>query len=232
MKKAIVVLIPIMFLVIGIISIGIPSSFASATDPVEGTPGSGHSVSYDHWSVLNVVETITPLGGGNWKYSYEFTNTEAASIWHFGVWTTFDAGLATQTTFAGMPASWDADGHPITGIESGYDARNLDPNIIWVSHTWDNPWPHSPAPIQVGAHVLGFSYTANVLDATPKYYFYEIYDWYLEGGKVTALGLTGSLSVIPEVPFGTIMSFLSMFIAFVGFVAVKRFRFRPKFLLR
>jgi len=36
--------------------------------------------------------------------------------------------------------------------------------------------------------------------------------------------------VIPEVPFGTAMTFLSMFIAFVGFLGFKRLR--PKIQLQ
>jgi len=40
---------------------------------------------------------------------------------------------------------------------------------------------------------------------------------------VFSLKLCTPQQVIPEVPFGTILSFLSMFIAFVGFVGFKRF---------
>jgi len=35
-------------------------------------------------------------------------------------------------------------------------------------------------------------------------------------------------SVIPEVPFGTIMGLLSMFVALIIFVGVKRFRYKSK----
>jgi hypothetical protein len=177
---------------------------AQITDPSSLSPGVSESsgsntVFYDHWSVLTVIETITDLGGGKWRYSYEFTNTETKPIWHFGVWTNFDAGYATQTTFDQMApfGTWRADGHHITEVRAEYDARNLNPNIIWVSHTWDNPWPSSPNPIPVGAHVSGFSFTANVLDTSPKYYYYETWGSYLPDGRVTAVGLT---SVAPPAP--------------------------------
>jgi len=41
---------------------------------------------------------------------------------------------------------------------------------------------------------------------------------------VFSLKLCTPQQVIPEVPFGTILGFLSMFMAFVGFVGFKRFR--------
>jgi hypothetical protein len=41
---------------------------------------------------------------------------------------------------------------------------------------------------------------------------------------VFSLKLQTPQQVIPEVPFGTILGFLSMFMAFVGFVGFKRFR--------
>lgn len=41
---------------------------------------------------------------------------------------------------------------------------------------------------------------------------------------VFSLKLQTPQQVIPEVPFGTILSFLSMFMAFAGFVGFKRFR--------
>lgn len=41
---------------------------------------------------------------------------------------------------------------------------------------------------------------------------------------VLSLKLQTPQHVIPEVPFGTILSFISMFIAFVGFLGFKRFR--------
>ncbi len=170
-------------------SVGVEYS-GTTVDPVHNLDGflKSSSFCYDHWSVLNVVETVTDLGGGVYKYSYAFTNTETSSIWHFGVWTNFSAGTTTQTTFSEMPTTWNADGHPITDA-GDYDARNIDPNITWLSHTWDNPWPSSPNPIAIGASVSGFSYHTNVLDTSPKYYYYEIYGSYLSGGCVTAVGL-------------------------------------------
>ena len=162
------------------------------------------SVSYDHPSVLNVTENITSLGGGTWKYSYEFTNTENSPIWQFMLWTTFDAGNNTQTTFTQIP-SWMADGHDVNSISSLYDARNLNPNIKWFSHTWANGLQNSPDAIPVGKFVSGFSYTANEYDTNPKYYGYEVYGSYgLNTGKVTAVGLTsGAAPTTPTISIST-----------------------------
>ena len=227
--KKIVVLTSVIFLV-GVLSIGFTvSPVAAADDAVPGVP-SGDSVSYDHWSVLNVFETITDMGGGTYKYSYEFTNTEPTAIWHFGVWTTFSTGAVTTFDQTG---TWPVhDSHDINAVATEYDARNLDPPIIWLSHTHDSGFPTSPNPIPVGAYVSGFSFTASVLDGSPKLYYYEIYGSYAvtdPEGKLTAIGITvpGDFFVIPEVPFGTAMTFLGMFIALIGFAGFKRFR--PKF---
>jgi hypothetical protein len=90
-----------------------------------------------------------------------------------------------------------------------YNAHNLDPNIIWVSHTWDNPFPYSPHPIPRGTYVSGFSFIAHVLDTSPKYYYYEIWGSYLPSGRVTAVGLTGvsptiSQKMVRSVQFGEV----------------------------
>jgi hypothetical protein len=135
------------------------------------------------------VETITDLGDGTWQYSYEFTNAEDSPIWMFGVWTTFDAG--TATTFDQTP-SWYAYSDDINEVIPEYDARNLDPDITWVSYTWAPDWPNSPDSIPVGASVSEFSYVAVVYDPSPKYYFYETYGNYAgTAGYITAVGLTG-----------------------------------------
>jgi hypothetical protein len=161
-------------------------------NPVHGQ-NSTSSVVYNHTSLLSVFETITPLAGGIWRYSYEFTNKEPTAIWHFGVWTTFQGGdSATAKTFDQMIpyGTWIAAGVNITGVISPYDARNLDPQITWLSSTWDNPWPNSPNPIPAGAFVSGFAFNATVLDKRPKYYYYEIYGSYIPNGVLTAVGLT------------------------------------------
>jgi hypothetical protein len=173
---------------------GIVSAMSPNDDPVSTKLDkeiSVRAVSYDHWSVLNVVETITDLGDGTWQYSYAFTNTEDSPIWHFYVWTTFDAGTSTQTTFA-QTSGWTANGHDINGVISEYDARNLDSDIIWISQTWAPSFPNSPDSIPVGASVSGFTYIANVYDPSPKHYGYETYGNYAgSDGYVTAVGLTG-----------------------------------------
>jgi len=227
MKKTIVALIPVIFLV-ALLSRGTPSSFASATGAAEGPQGSGHSVSYDHWSLLTVVETITDLGAGTWRYSYEFTNTETSAMWHFGIWTRF---VTTSATPFSLP-DWDAHLYDIWGVYSAYDARNLDPLIIWLSATEGHPWVTPSNPLPVGA-IAEFSFEANVFDSSPKYYYYEFVGTYAGPPDlpVTAVGLTGPVTpVIPEVPLGTVMSFFSMSIALLGFVGFKRFRskFRPQ----
>jgi hypothetical protein len=163
-----------------------------AADPIRGDAADSvgpRNVVYDHWSLLNVKETITDLGGGTWKYSYEFTNTDVDGIWHFGVWSHF--GTSFPTIFV-EKGDWYASGLSIEEVIPPYDARNLDPDIVWVTSTWGPNWPYSTNPIVVGEHVSGFSFTANVYDPSPKYYFYELQGSYAgESGIISAVGLTG-----------------------------------------
>jgi len=145
-------------------------------------------VIYDHWSLLDMKETITDLGGGTWEYSYELTNTDADSIWMFMVWTTFET--ANPTPFG--KSNWSANSIHIDSAYPEYDARNLDPNIIRVSYTWGPDWPCSTNPIEVGENASGFSFTANVYDPSPKYYGYELQcNRAPDTGIVSAVGLTG-----------------------------------------
>ena len=150
------------------------------------------AVSYDHWSVLNVVETITDLGDGTWQYSYEFTNTDTSDIWHFGVWLHSTILPGSSTLFSQTPTWSTDDGVPIDSIGSAYDARNLDPDIVLGKNTWAPGWQYTTDPIPVGTYVSSYSFIANVHDPSPKYYFYEFVDSYAaETGYVTAVGLTG-----------------------------------------
>ena len=189
--KLITAMILTLFLV-GMLNMGVDLSFASSDNPFDnGSTGTG-TVSYDHWSALTVVETITDLGGGTWKYSYSFINTETDYIWLFWVYTKFTT--SAETTFVEKPG-WMVIGYDINTVHSIYDARNLDPGLTWLVGTWPPDW--TPAgttgdPISVGMSVSGFSFQANVYDPSPKYYGYELHGNYgVVTGKVSAVGLTG-----------------------------------------
>ncbi|MFX0108364.1 MAG: hypothetical protein ACFE7R_08780 [Candidatus Hodarchaeota archaeon] len=165
-----------------------------------GVSENSHTVHYDHWSIVTIVETITDLGGGTWKYSYKFTNTETDYIWTFAVYTTFD--ISTPTTFA-EKSEWAIDILDIDKVIPIYDARNLDSAITWLIGTWPYDWTElgtTEDPISISLSVSGFSFLATVYDPSPKYYVYELHgNWGGNTGKVSAVGLT-----VPVVVLATI----------------------------
>ena len=83
--------------------------------------------------------------------------------------------------------------------------------------------PSGPQKVQIWAPPLVVGKYDIVMDANNNGVFDAGTD------LVDSLLITG-FNVIPEVPFGTAMTVLSMLIAMVGFVGLKRFR--PKFRLQ
>jgi hypothetical protein len=181
------------------------SAQADGTVPPRGAPSvdrvpirsplAVQSVCYDHVSPIEVTETITDLGGGQWRYSYAFTNSEPFAIWLFAVWTGFETSQVT--VFADSPDSWSAYSSPIDNVIPEADARNLDPSITWASATEDSDWPYEcPNRILSGSLVSGFSFVATVLDENPKWLAYDRVGYYFgEEGCFTAVGQTGGASL-------------------------------------
>jgi hypothetical protein len=154
------------------------------------------AIQWDHWSPLTVGETITDIGGGNYKYEYSFVNTDISPIIAFAVYLTFEA---QQTTIFSTHPDWNRVlcFAPMNVVAPTLDARNLDPAIIglvyidngrqYVTHT---EWPYETA-IKPGEYASGFSFIASVYDSSPKYYCYELFPYPTGlGGKVAAVGLT------------------------------------------
>jgi hypothetical protein len=66
---------------------GSAGTWASNRDPIGNGPSS--MLAWDHTSQVSVVEGISDIGSGYYRYSYQIANNEAAGIWHFGIYTTF-----------------------------------------------------------------------------------------------------------------------------------------------
>lgn len=137
---------------------------------------------YDHDSISTVVETITPLGGGQYRYDYTVTNGEPLPIWHLFVYTEFSVHTITPLA---LP-NWDASLNDLDGVYSGYDARNIDPDLAWSIGTYQAGWPTGPDALEPGATAIGFSFIANVLDTSPKLYAYETQPTYIGNGNPAA----------------------------------------------
>jgi hypothetical protein len=173
----------------------VPQGLAVPVDPTALVISNDNTINWNYSSPLNVIETITNLGGGSYQYEYSFINVDTSPIWNIGIYTTF-GGTANVTNFTGYP-TWGSATDAITDVLPEYDARNLDPSILEVPHTWTMPWEDPVTSIQVGASVSGFSFTAPTYDASPKYYSYETlasgYTQTNGTGNVAAVGQT-----IPE----------------------------------
>ena len=147
-------------------------------------------------SPLTVYETITDIGGGDYRYEYSFENVDDALIHSFGVYTEFVTD--GENTFTGHP-TWIA---PISALVTDfypeYDARNLNPDILYMNASGYEWYGINPSyAIAVDEEAYGFSYISSVFDSTPKYYQYETIasgNAHTNGtGKVAAVGTT-----IPE----------------------------------
>jgi len=167
-------------------------------NPTTGGSG-GNSIAWNYLSPLNVIETITDLGGGSYQYEYSFTNVDTSPIWHFGIATNFVTNGGAGGSLPGGHASWGGPAWvPNSNMLANYVATNLDPANLGHTNTWTTPWQDSATSIQVGEVVSGFSFTASVYDSSAKDYFYEtIASGYTQTNGTGNVAAVGTTSIIP-----------------------------------
>ena len=157
----------------------------------------GAAIVWDYDSPLTVIEDVTNIGGGEYRYEYSFVNEDSVPITFFGVYSNFEA--LTESTFAGLFPTWETNRFRLVDIIAPrLDGRNLDEAIIGVAST-DNcrdlvvetVCPRETA-IQPGQAVAGFSFIASAYDISPKYYFYSTPDsgYIAYTNRVAAVGTT------------------------------------------
>ncbi|MCK4293627.1 MAG: PEP-CTERM sorting domain-containing protein [Planctomycetes bacterium] len=157
----------------------------------------GAEIVWDYESPLTVVEDITDIGGGEYRYEYSFLNEDTLPITTFGVYTRFEAQV--ETTFTGFEPTWGG-GYFFFVYHVGhmFDGRILDEAIVGFSRTENclhlriGTVCPGEAGIQPGQSVEGFSFIASVYDASPKYYFYSTPDsgYAAYTGRFAAVGTT------------------------------------------
>ena len=160
------------------------------------------AIVWEYDSKVQVTETITDIGGGDYQYSYTLVSNDPAAIWDFRVYTTFyvEPFSSPSSTFTGDSLWKDPpQSDEVDTLDPMYDARNLDSNIqcaIWTGYEYWNR-PDDSDGILNGQTAVGFSFTANVFDNSAKYYSYTTIDTNGDGpyfqGTFSGVGQT-----IPE----------------------------------
>ena len=128
---------------------------------------------WEYDSPLTVVETITDIGGGDYRYEYSFTNVDTSTIWEFNLYTTFN--VQPENTFSGYEKWESVRFHSIEQLVSQRDPQVLDAEIlgtVWTGYEYWIPYFGEESGIQPDDYAGGFSFTSNVYDVSPKYYSY------------------------------------------------------------
>jgi len=179
--------------ILDLVLLGLSSSTdATIIDPDYSNPGSsGPRTTYDYDASAVMVETITDMGGGKWKYDYTLTNNDADSIWYCKVW--FDqisASVSALRTWVGHELTWNSDSHsdPTYYRLPGPLGQPFD------ICTWGRfNWPLGPDQIPLGATWEGFSAVLSFYDSSPKQFGYIVNRHYWANDHLDAVGWT-----IPE----------------------------------
>lgn len=156
------------------------------------------AIVWEYDSPLTIVETITEIESGTYLYEYSFENTDTSTIWDFVLYTTFN--VQPVDTWDGYDVWVNPQFTTVQQLSSAYDPHILDDEIIggiWTGYEYWTPVFGEEEGIQPNDEAAGFSYVANIFNATPKYYCYTTIETngpgpYLQG-NVSAVGQT-----IPE----------------------------------
>jgi len=175
------------------------ASMASAQEnPI--LPGSGGNTLLSSGpNLLDVRESIVPLGDGRYEYSYVFTNAEPTDIWHFNIYTSFplESGSLSSDAF---PGGHGDTGSPTSTVYPAYDPANVDPSATMAHNLWYTPYATNGLAPNDSASV---TFIANALDVDPKLFFYETLGSGYAAQDPGPTGLTGHVAaygytVVPE----------------------------------
>jgi hypothetical protein len=177
----------LIFLCTVVLMVGVGFTKAIA-DPIDGTSGTGDSVSYDYLSPLDVNLGITDLGSGIWRYDLSFINTDVSEIWHFIVWMDTTPGAV-----GGSFPYYHAD-HTIATAASEYDATNIEPSVTTIVHMWY--YPFATTGLAVG-DLGNIAFTLNVYTDSFLYGYETLASGWAQSNATGNLAAIG-YAAIPE----------------------------------
>jgi len=177
---------------------------------VEAPPAEA-DVSWSYLSPLTVVEEISDLGGGSYRYSFSLVNVDTSPIWHLGIYTSF----VTQGGTGGTDFSGHAWGGPDWVSHASaypeYVGTNLDATLVGFTNTWTTSFVDSTTAIQVGEATSDYSFVASVYDPSPKYYYYEtIASGY---ARTNSTGMVAAVGQTVPVPGAVLLGMLGLSLA-------------------
>ena len=128
-------------------------------------------MTWEYASPLSVVETITDIGGGNYRYEYSFTNLDISTIWDFNLYTTLN--VQAVSSFSGYDRWTDLHFVSAEQYRDAFDPRVLDDDIIGAVATSYEYWAYGEEfGIQPNDIAKELTYLSTIYDPSPKYYAY------------------------------------------------------------
>ena len=129
------------------------------------------ALDWEYDSPLTVNETITDIGGGDYRYEYSFENVDNSTIWNFLLYTEFET--QDQSTFDGYDVWTTPNAYEAGSLPYYYDPSILDSDISYGMGSSYEYWFYGEEfGIQVNQIVTGFSFTSSIFNNAPKYYVY------------------------------------------------------------
>jgi len=108
-------------------------AFQAFAQPIPIGSGGNTLVAQYLPSLIDVNLSIADLGSGDYGYSFDFVNTDSSYIWHFIVYT---EDLAIFNSEAGTFPNGPDLNLSLGSVQSVYDARNVDANLLYLHNMW------------------------------------------------------------------------------------------------
>jgi len=166
-------------------------------------------------SLISPTLSTTSVGGGDYKYTVSFVNTDTSKIWHFLVYTVGSSIVPVTSSFPGYSAD-----DPLSTVYAQYNAHNINPSL---TDLMDAEWPPVGGPYPGTSGVAigstgSISFELSGLDASFLYAYEDLNSGWTQSngsGDVAAYGYVGA---VPEACSTAVLMALAAF----GLLGFKR----------